>query len=458
MTREPKDETRFLEKQLRGLPYKQPQPGLLERLRSGLPRQEAAASWSLRAGLAAFAMACRRWVAAHAVLSILAACATLAAGAVAVHQYAFISEEYKKHGIEIKPDDPSIGWAVEAYRANHGGKAPEFFHQMTTPVAYLATPWLDSRICSEEEMREWEALPKWAKPPWSGSPGDYRMWESLSETERKEWLDWIFRESIRANLTYDRLSPDLRRRFLELADKASEQMMRILPDLIARKASKEEFEKTIGRVMFESMSKPKTRMFQECRKERPGFVIRRSVEMFREKHRKDPVTLGDLADEIRDTPGLLEWLGDRPLTKAELRQPSKWTKLDLNQKRYEYWEYRTTKDYRLSEIYDGYVYWWVDSYFKAFLPYYPFTPEERKQVLAIRDTTYREMKSTLKELVAKKAGRRTFQDRTAEVWNKAIDNFYKILDQARARQAKMGGKPVPPPDTGEDIGPLDLSV
>ncbi|HUT25931.1 MAG TPA: hypothetical protein VM492_16470, partial [Sumerlaeia bacterium] len=283
---------------IRRLPYRQPRAGLLDRLLADLPGEGDAEPHVVQSRLGSVTVAFRRLVLAHAAICILLAAASLALGAVAVHRFLFISDGFREYGIKIDPDDPAIRTAVAAYREYYEGKEPRYFHQLTTPVAFFTGPWAPGwgkpRRYSEQEVREWEELPRWAKHPWAGGFNDYRKWESLSKTEWKEWVDWKCQDDIRVHLVHERFSPDQRRRVLRLADDAAVQTMRVLPGLVARKASKKEFDEATLDIWKKCQFEPMRDIFREMSHERPLLIIHPAVHTFRKQHGKPPSSLGDI--------------------------------------------------------------------------------------------------------------------------------------------------------------------
>ena len=395
----------------------------------------------------------KHWIVTHATANLIIGILMIGTGSAAVVHWLTVQEAAKKFDI----NDPTLRTVIEAYyRVNQ--KYPVYFRELTTPVAYITGPWnpdwgKKGEIMSEEETMEWESRPRWEREPFINNIADYHLWESLSPKEQDEWVQWYVEWNSRSHLINERFSPEQKVQFLALRESAKQAIKEITQELAAKHAPKEQIERAQLDAWSKNYSLPLQKTFQEMRLDRPlHSTIRPAVREYREKHHRDPRTLGDLKGFIEGlAPGLLAWQGDRPLKSEELEPLVKWEKLpwdsgdvprekefsndaprtfDRGRADWRTWE-SFLKKYGPEEVYDGYVRWGVNRYFESYLLYYPFTDEQRRQISQLGDETFQELKATLQKLVVRRASRRSFENETAAVWDKAIARFYEIFKEMK---------------------------
>jgi len=390
------------------------------------------------------------WIVTHATASLIIAILVAGTGSAAIVHWLTVEEGAKKFNIS----DPTLRTVIEAYyRENH--KYPVYFRELTTPVAYIVGPWNPEwgheRVLSEEEEREYAARPKWERAPYVGKEYEVSLWASLTPKEQDEWVRWRVDRQLRPHLIHEWLSPEQKARVLQLGEQSCAELRKVTQELVAQKAPKDEFQRKQMDVYTQCFAKPLQAIFREVRLERPLLPIQHTVRQYREKYGKSPRTMRDLREFLEQeeimTPGFLKrWGADRPLLPIELDTPNKWDKDPWDQFDVSGWDWalftRYIEKYGEKEVYDGYIRDWVDNYFQRYLPYYPFTPDQRKKILEIRDQTFQEMKAALRALVAKKASHWSFGDKQAEIWDKAIARFYEIFKEMEVAE---GGEPTAPP-------------
>jgi len=385
----------------------------------------------------------KHWIVTHATASLIIGILMIGTGSAAVVHWLTVQEAAKKFDI----NDPTLRTVIEAYyRVNQ--KYPVYFRELTTPVAYIVGPWNPDwgreRVLSDEEEREYAARPKWERAPYSGKEYDSSLWTSLTPKEQDEWVRWRVDWELRPRLVHEWSSPEQKARVLQLGDQYYAELRKVTQELIAQKAPKDEFEREQLNVYTRCFAKPLQAISREVRLERPLLPIQHTVRQYREKYGKSPRTMGDLREFLEQeeimTPGFLKrWGADRPLMPIELDTPTKWDKAPWDKFTVGRWDWASFTvfigKYGEKEVYDGYIRDWVDNYFQRYLPYYPFTPDQRKRILEIRDQTFQEMKATLRALVAKKASHWSFGDKQAEIWDKAIARFHEVFREMKSAES-----------------------
>lgn len=454
-----------MEDRLRNLPYEKPPAELLDRLLADIPadvdaKTEHSDSWMKR--LRYWIRSCKTGYKIAGVAAIL----LVLTGAGIVYRCAFISEGFRKYGIQMGPNSNAIRVAVKAYRDEYGAD-PVTFRQLTTPIAFFDGPWdpywgphpaKKSPVLSDAELREIASRPKWYFGPYMGHFNDYRLWQPLTKKEREAWVRFEVERNFRGYLIREWFSPAQRQKVLQIREAAVKHLYSAVAELLARKAPKPEFEHATLTIYKKWNLDPIQKVFQEERLERPLFsTIRPAIRQYRAKYGRDPKTLGDLKQFGIEhfAPGLIEWQGDRPLKPVELdTKISKWIKppwgpfglsLDEQQKSdapelfsREPYNWRTyiefVKRYGERDVYDGFVHSEIDRYFQGYLPYYPFTRDEREDVLALRDALADELIAKLKILVKEKVSQKAFEDAFEVIHETGAAEFYKIFQKVRERQ------------------------